>query len=83
LEEEIKKKRDIRERIQRVQRFLSVFLFLCVAYLIWYQWDSHQEEQKNRELELIAWQSAGEKAEPENEEEETLQSKTEPPVPEF
>jgi len=56
LESSAKEKQEMRHRMKMSQRVLNLFLFGCVAYLVWYRWDSAREAQKNAKLQEIAWQ---------------------------
>lgn len=50
----------VRRRLKRFQRFLSVCLLMCAAYLAWYRLDSWKAAQKNEELRRIAGQAVQE-----------------------
>lgn len=50
----------VRRRVKHFQRFLSVCLLVCVAYLVWYRLDSRETARKNQELQAIARQTAQE-----------------------
>lgn len=49
----------MRNKIRRVQHFLTLVVVVCLGYLSWYQWDSMREMEKNRILQEIAWQTPG------------------------
>lgn len=56
MESNAKENKSVRRQMKKSQRFLNLFLLGCVAYLLWYQWDSARETKKNRKLQEIAWQ---------------------------
>lgn len=49
----------MRNKIRRIQHFLTLLVLVCLGYLSWYRWDSLRETEKIRELQEIAWQTAG------------------------
>ncbi|MDE7176392.1 MAG: class B sortase [Lachnospiraceae bacterium] len=51
-----------RRRVAVWQRVLTIILLVCGAYLLCYRWESSVTARKNRELQQIAWQPAGEDA---------------------
>lgn len=56
MESSAKEKQEIRHRMKMSQWVINFFLFGCVAYLLWYRWDSVRETQKTAKLQEIAWQ---------------------------
>lgn len=50
----MEKEQIIKQRIRRIQRFLTVFLVLCLCYLVLYQWDSRRQAEEAARLQEIA-----------------------------
>ena len=48
------KEQIIKQRIRRIQRFLTVFVILCLGYLALYQWDSRRQAKEAARLQEIA-----------------------------
>lgn len=49
----------MRNKLRRIQHFLTLLVLVCLGYLSWYRWDSIRETEKLRALQEIAWQTAG------------------------
>lgn len=54
MESNAEKEQIIKQRIRRIQRFLTVFLILCLGYLALYQWDSRRQAKEAARLQEIA-----------------------------
>lgn len=54
MESNTEKEQIIKQRIRRIQHFLTVFLVLCLCYLALYQWDSRKQEEEAARLQEIA-----------------------------
>ena len=48
------KEQKIKQRIRRIQRFLSVIVILCLGYLALYRWDSIKQAKEAARLQEIA-----------------------------
>lgn len=48
------KEQIIKQRVRRIQRFLTVFVILCLGYLALYQWDSRRQAKEAARLQEIA-----------------------------
>lgn len=53
-ENSAEKEQKIKQRIRRIQRFLTVFVVLCLGYLALYQWDSVRQAKEAARLREIA-----------------------------
>lgn len=54
MESNAEKEQIIKQRIRRIQRFLTVFVVLCLCYLVIYEWDSHRQAEEAARLQEIA-----------------------------
>lgn len=54
MESNAEKEQKIKQRIRRIQRFLTVFVILCLGYLVLYQWDSRRQAKEAARLQEIA-----------------------------
>lgn len=54
MESNAEKEQKIKQRIRRIQRFLTVFVILCLGYLALYQWDGRRQAKEAARLQEIA-----------------------------
>lgn len=54
MESNAEKEQKIKQRIRRIQRFLTVIVILCLGYLVLYQWDSRRQAEEAARLQEIA-----------------------------
>lgn len=51
---DVEKEQNVKRRIRKIQRILSVILVCCLGYLAIYRWDSYRQAEENARLQEIA-----------------------------